>query len=139
MQKMIKNQPDWDSIFNDNFEKFSNEDFSDNVIYLNGVKRYDPYPLWFRCYKVGEMQIWTIQGIVTLPDIASGQSIRVFNIPAITNKIHYMDAGSSKQSAGVFFNYDESAAGMFSAANSATNKFESQNVNFRALVICENN
>lgn len=138
MERIIKNQPDWDDAINKNFSKFANEDFSDNVIYLNGVKRYDQNPLWFRCSKVGEIQIWTIQGIVTLPDIASGQSIRAFNIPAITNKIHYMNADLLNTTA-LSFNYDESAAGMFSVANSTTNKFESQNVVFRALVICDNN
>lgn len=88
---------------------------------------------------MGEIQIWTIQGIVTLPDIASGQTINPFNIPAITNKIHYMNSELSSKTTNVSFGYDESTAGMFTVSNSATDTFKSQNANFNALVICENN
>ena len=89
MDQIIKNQPDWDDTINKNFSKFSNEVFSDNVIYLNGAKKNDApgTQLFWRCSNLGEIKLYQIQGYLQLPTIADGQTIDVFNIPGITGDV----------------------------------------------------
>ena len=83
MERIIKNQPDWDNTINENFQKFSNTDWSDNVIYLNGAQKAMAFPLQWSRKGLGDITMFVIQGYVKLPDISNGQSIDVFNIPGI--------------------------------------------------------
>ena len=83
MEKIIKNQPDWDEPINENFAKFSSTDWSDNVIYLNGTQKDTGLPLQWSKKGLGDITMFIIHGYVKLPDISNGQSIDVFNIPGI--------------------------------------------------------
>ncbi|MBD5806885.1 hypothetical protein [Limosilactobacillus walteri] len=83
MERIIKNQPDWDDAINKNFSKFGSTDWSDNVVYLNGTQKDATLPLQWSKKGLGDITMFVIQGYVKLPDISNGQSIDVFNIPGI--------------------------------------------------------
>lgn len=88
MKQIDKHQQDWDEPINENFEKFGNSDYTDNVIYLNGAQKdTNGGQIWWRCSTLGETKLYQIEGYVQLPTVAAGQTIDVFNIPGMTSTV----------------------------------------------------
>ena len=137
MKQINKYQQDWDEPINENFAMFSNGQFSDNVIYLNGAKRKDSSPIWHCGYSLGVVKLFVVQGTIILPDLAAGQTIDVFNIPAITSKIQSIQVYYSGPDRGVKLNNDESVPGTFSASNTTSDTNKSLVMNFKLLAICD--
>lgn len=138
MQTLIKNQPDWDDTINKNFSKFSNSDFSDNVIYLNGAIKDKGLPLWYRCYHIGEVKLFTVEGFIDMPDIKPGQTIDVFNIPAITSKVHGLLYNNFEASKQAFLNFNETAYGTFCIKNETTDVIKNWHPRYELLIVCDN-
>lgn len=88
MDKIIKNQPDWDDVINKNFAKFKQEGYTDDVIYLNGTAKDDKQsPLWYRCLHLGETNLVEAEGFIKTPNLAPGQTIDIVNLPGVTGHI----------------------------------------------------
>ncbi|MCH9393178.1 hypothetical protein MM193_00500 [Limosilactobacillus reuteri] len=138
MEQIIKNQPDWDDVINKNFSKFSNSGFSNNVIYLNGAKKDDTFPLWYRCYSLGECKIYAVQGYVDMPDLAPGQTVDVFNIPAITDTPRYVNVQTVASSADAVLTQSESANGTFAIKNTSSSAINNWHPRYSMLIICNN-
>lgn len=137
MEQIVKHQEDWDDVINKNFGKFSDGQFSDNVIYLNGAKRNDSNPIWHCGYSLGVVKLFVVQGMITLPDLAAGQTIDVFNIPAITSKVQSTQVYYLGPDRGVKLNNDGSVPGTFSASNTTSDTNKSLVMNFKLLAICD--
>lgn len=141
MDQIIKNQPDWDDTINKNFSKFSNEGYSDNVIYLNGAQKADDSgaQLWWRCSNLGEIKLYQIQGYVNLPTIADGQTIDVFNIPGITDTVRSMMLmlKDGFQDNKIYFDYS-STPGTFHIINYSGKAQQPWTARYCIWVICDN-
>lgn len=142
MDKIIKNQPDWDDTINKNFSKFSNDDFSDNVIYLNGTQKHDNpggTQLYWRCSTLGEIKLYQIQGYVQFPTLAAGQTIDVFNIPGITGTVHSIMVmlKDGFQDNGIYIDYS-SNPGTFHIINYSGKAQQSWTARYGIWVICDN-
>lgn len=139
MEQIIKNQPDWDDTINNNFSKFSHSEFSDNVIYLNGAKKDANLPLYYRYYNVGEFTIYTVQGYIGIPDLAAGQQIDVFNIPAITQKVRYLNVQTMDPSdTKALLDREEAPNGTFFVLNRSSNPIKDWYPRYSMLIICDN-
>lgn len=138
MKQINKYQQDWDEPINENFSKFANDDFSDNVIYLNGATKDSGFPLWYRCCHVGEVKFFFVNGFIDMPDLQSGQRIDVFNIPAISSKVHHLIYNNAEASQPAFLDFNESANGTFSIKNISTEVIKDWHPRYTMLIVCDN-
>lgn len=140
MKQIIKNQPDWDDVFNENFKKFTNDSPSGNVIYLNGASKANgDFPIWWGCYHVGDVKFYVIDGYVDLPDIANGQQIDVFNIPGIDSKVLLASAQVKDGARGdSFYLKDGTTNGTFSIVNYSGETVKEHRARYTIFVMCEN-
>lgn len=83
MEQIDKHQQDWDKTINDNFAKFEEGSFTDNVIYLNGANKSTKhgFPLNWKRFDLGVVALYEIEGYIDLPTIKAGQEIDIINIP----------------------------------------------------------
>ena len=139
MKQINKHQQDWDEPINENFAKFSNSEFFSNTIYLNGATRDSAFPLWYRCYNLGEAKLYTIQGFIDMPDLAVGQSIDVFNVPGITGTIRFLSVQNveAKKEDTILMN-SSSANGTFTIVTRSSEPIKNWHPRYSILVICDN-
>lgn len=141
MDQIVKHQPDWDKTINDNFAKFVKGRGSSDVIYLNGASKADThgFPLWWRCYHLGVVDMYIIEGYINLPTVSAGRKIDIFSIPGAT-KIDFIQAQLFDDflSDTLYITKSNKADGTVAIHNSSTTDAAAHPSAYNILMMCPN-
>lgn len=141
MDQIVKHQPDWDKTINDNFAKFVKDNTTSDLIYLNGASKSNKnsFPMWSRCYHLGVVDMYTIDGYIDLPTIKAGQQIDILNVPN-AGAVEFAECQLSDDFlVNTLYLIKSNKPGTIAIHNSSTTDVSAHTSRYQIIMTCPNN